>query len=132
MQSKEFLEEISDPRLGALSDQLIRAESVDLVSGEAQLSVSGYHLGIDSQRRMAVLREVMLSVHLQHDALAPGEEEQEVHALTREREATAQGFHNSGVIVKIDLRQERRQRLAEDRTIGLEVGGEELAFGVRG
>jgi hypothetical protein len=42
----------------------------------------------------------------------------------------AQGFHNSGVIVKIDLRQKRRQRLAEDRPIGLEVRGEEFAFGV--
>ena len=72
----------------------------------------------------------MLSIHLQHDALAPGKEQQEVHALTRERKAMAQGFHDSGVKVKIDLRQKRGQRLTEDGSIDLEVSSEELALRV--
>ena len=54
----------------------------------------------------------------------------EVHALTRERKAMTQGFHDSGVIVKIDLRQKRGQPLTEDGSIKLEVGGEELALRV--
>jgi hypothetical protein len=61
--------------------------------------------------------------------LAPWEEEQKVHPLTRKRKAMTQGFHDSWVIVKIDLRQKRGQRLAEDQSMGLEVGGEELALG---
>jgi hypothetical protein len=32
--------------------------------------------------------------------------------------------------MKIDLRQERRQRLAKGKSIGLEVGSEQLAFRV--
>jgi hypothetical protein len=79
---------------------------------------------------MIILREVVLSIYLQHDALAPREEEQEVHALTRERKAMTQGFYDSGVIVKIDLRQKRGQPLTEDGSIELEVGGEELALRV--
>lgn len=41
-----------------------------------------------------------------------------------------QGFHDGRVIVKIDLRKERGQRLAEDGSIGLEVDGEELPLSV--
>jgi len=130
MQSKELVEEIGDPRFSTLADQLIRPEPIDLISGKTQLTVSRHHLGIDLQRRMVVLREVVLSIHFQHDALASGKEQQEVHALTRKWKAMTQSFHDSGVIVKIDLRQERGQRLAEDGSIGLEVGGEELALGV--
>jgi hypothetical protein len=130
MQSKELVEEIDDFRLGALADKLIRLEPVDFVSGEAQLTISRHHVGIDLQRRMIVLREVVLPVHLQHDALTPGQEEQEVHALTRKWKAMPQCSDDSGVVVKIDLGQERRQRLAAGGPIGLEVGGEELALGV--
>ena len=39
--------------------------------------------------------------------MASGKEEQEIHALPRQWQAMAQGLHNSGVIVKVDLRQER-------------------------
>lgn len=53
----------------------------------------------------------MLSVHLQHDALASREKEQKVHPLSRKRQAMAQSLYDSGVIVKVDLRQERRSRL---------------------
>jgi hypothetical protein len=73
--------------------------------------------------RVIVLGEMMLSIHLQHDALAPREEEQKVHALARKREAMAQGFYDSGIIVKIDLRQEGRQRLGKNWSIDLEIRG---------
>jgi hypothetical protein len=56
MQSKELLEEIGDPRFGTLADQLIGTEPVDLISGEAQLSIGRDHLGIHLQRRTVVLR----------------------------------------------------------------------------
>ena len=106
---KSFSKKSVTPRFSALANQLIRSESVDLIAGEAQLTVSRYYVTIDLQRRMAVLGEMMLSIHLQHDPLAAGEEQQEVHALPRKRKAMAQGFHDSGVIVKIDLRKERGQ-----------------------
>src|SRR5262249_16009647 len=57
-------------------------------------------------------------------------EEQKVHALARKRKAMAQGLYDSGIIVKIDLRQERGQRRAKDGSVGLKVRGEELALGV--
>ena len=50
--------------------------------------------------------------------------------VTRKWEAVTQGFNDSRIVVQIDLRQERGQCLAESGSIGLEVGGEELAFRV--
>lgn len=49
METKKFVEEIRDPRLGAVTDQFICAEPIDLVSGKAQLAVGRHHVGIDLQ-----------------------------------------------------------------------------------
>ena len=38
---------------------------------------------------------MMLSVHLQHEALAPREEKQKIKAMARKRKAMAQRFYNS-------------------------------------
>jgi hypothetical protein len=46
---KKFVEEIRDPRLGAVTDQFICAEPINLVSRKAQLAVSRPHIGIDLQ-----------------------------------------------------------------------------------
>jgi hypothetical protein len=52
MQSKGLLKEIGDPRFGALADQFIRSEPVDLVSGETQLAVSRQAVFIMSEGQM--------------------------------------------------------------------------------
>ena len=52
--------------------------------------------------------------------------------MTRQWKPVTQGFYDGRIIVKVDLRQERGQRLAEGGPIGLEVGREKLAFCVRG
>ncbi|MGH7100974.1 MAG: hypothetical protein ACREFJ_01150 [Acetobacteraceae bacterium] len=130
MQAKEFLKKIGDPRFGGLANQLIRAEAVHLISGEAQVSVGRHHIGIDLQRWMIILGEMVPPVDLQHDALASGQKQQEVHALTRKRQTMTQGFHDSGVVVEIDLGQQRGERLSQERSIGLEVDCEEFALGV--
>jgi hypothetical protein len=40
MQTEKLLEEIGDPRFSTVADQLVRAESVHLMSGEANTSSS--------------------------------------------------------------------------------------------
>ena len=49
MQSKKLVEEIHDARLGAVTDQFIRPEPIDLISSKAQFAVGRHHVGIDLQ-----------------------------------------------------------------------------------
>ncbi|SWN11370.1 Uncharacterised protein [Klebsiella pneumoniae] len=42
----------------------------------------------------------------------------------------AQGFHDSRVIMKVDLWKERGQRLAKDVSIGLKISGKELSLSI--
>ena len=57
-----------------------------------------------------------------------GKEQQEVHALPTKGEAMTRGLHDSGVIMKIDLRQKRGQRLAENGPVGIEVSTKQLTL----
>ena len=72
----------------------------------------------------------MLPIDPQHDALASGQKQQEVHALTRKRQTIAQGFHDGRVVAKIDLGQQRGELLSQERPVGLEVDREEFVLGV--
>jgi hypothetical protein len=77
MQPKELFEKVGDLRFGVVAVQLIRPEPVDLIAGEAQFAVRGHHVRIDLQRRTPALREVVLAIDLQNDALMGREEQQD-------------------------------------------------------
>ncbi|WP_407165940.1 hypothetical protein [Bradyrhizobium sp. ORS 111] len=54
MESEELVEEIRNSRLGAVADNLVRAEAVYLISGEPQFPVGRHHAGVDLQRGFPV------------------------------------------------------------------------------
>ncbi|MGY3076864.1 hypothetical protein ACVWZZ_003235 [Bradyrhizobium sp. LM6.10] len=53
MESKEFFEEIGDPRFGAIADQLIRSKPVHLILEAVSEGVSG-----EAAERMADMKKV--------------------------------------------------------------------------
>ena len=75
---------------------------------------------------------MLCSVDLDDDALVIRQQQEEIHALTRQPLAVAQELHYSRVIMKIDLRYNGRERIGELRPIEFEVCIEQIAFGVRG
>lgn len=60
------------------------AKPIDLVPLKPQAAVLRSHLRVPRRRRDLAISEVMLAVHLNHDARAVSEQKQEVHSLPRQ------------------------------------------------
>jgi transposase len=100
---KELVQDFGGP--GAVGD-LVPAEPVDLVFGEAEFAVSGDHLGVAFRVGAALAVGVVLdAVDLQDDAAVSVEQEQEVHPLPGQGSS---GPATVRVVVQVDLRDERR------------------------
>jgi hypothetical protein len=85
MEPKESVEKVPDARLGSNAEQFIRAKPVDFVSGQSQLPIGRYRIGVNLQGGFFVFGKVVFPVDLDDDPLAVWDQEQEVHALARKR-----------------------------------------------
>lgn len=56
---------------------------------------------------------MLRSVHFDDDALMARQQQQEIHTLPAKPGAMAQKLHHGGIVMEVDLRDERRQGVAE-------------------
>jgi hypothetical protein len=83
MEPKESVEKVPDARLGSNAEQFIRAKPEDFVSGQSQLPIGRYHIGVNLQGGFS-FGKVVFPVGLDDDPLAVWEQEQEVPCVGAE------------------------------------------------
>ena len=107
---KECAHGIGNPR----TDKFVCSEAIDFIPQKPQIPVGSDHLRIGGERWSVVVAEMVFAVDLDHYAGTLWKQEQEVHALPREKVALSRRRATNGrIVVEIALRNESWKSISE-------------------